>query len=810
MKGMRKISLGKGFRGVLNYCCTEGKAKIIGGNMSGKTARELAAEFGLARSLRPDVKKPVWHNSLRLPSGETLTDQKWEKIGDEYMEKMGFTDRHQRVYLLEEHPDGHHIHIAANRISLDGGLYLGKNENLESTRHIQDLEKSYGLQITKGRDELHPTKRKEKSLPKKNEMEMALRVGEQPTRLVLQSILDDALKGRPTTEMYFSNLENEGVIALPNVASTGRVSGLSYSFQGIALKGSDLGKKYGWAALIEGGIDYEQARDASIIAKQKARAFLGDDAGGHRYLEAPGSIIPGTVQSGIESGSDFESGNGFGIASERLGNDARNDQEGNRGNSQGGQGKCPSVECGRNYGRQSGSNDAEIAGSIQRGATHHRNCSEGEQPSRIAQDSGGSDFDLCSVNDGDACMDGKPAWANPSSNTRQQGSSGTDRQKLAPESLGLAKHIEHQLKAWGRFQKALCAKMYRVFWKDRDPKRTHPELHGGKDGPGASGTPHPIRGMQTKAAKEQQGERFWSPDEVAEAIRSGRFAAWNAKKMDMYIRPIDDEFHLIFIDDVRGTAGVKKIKADGYTPALVQESSDGNFQVVLRVPKHGSSEKGTPERIASNRLALNVNQKYGDAGAGRAEQNFRIPGYRNKKSGRKDFVTTIDWGNSSPGAVCERASLELENWRQTVKAEESEHAVIVTQERFTRQLLDLEAKATTPDLKKFAAIFRKWSARKSKHGGGANLSEIDFQAAKELLVVEKWTSERIGAAMLAASPAIEERKGTWTTGYISKTVAAVQKIISEEESPIEAGKSFLGSDQENGASAGLISFGLGK
>ncbi len=81
MKGMRKISRGNGFRGALDYVFDrEGgkeKGRLIGGNLSGATPKELAGEFGVVRRLRPGVKKPVWHNSLRLPAGETINDQRW-------------------------------------------------------------------------------------------------------------------------------------------------------------------------------------------------------------------------------------------------------------------------------------------------------------------------------------------------------------------------------------------------------------------------------------------------------------------------------------------------------------------------------------------------------------------------------------------------------------------------------------------------------------------------------------------------------------------------------------------------------------
>ncbi len=72
MKGMQKISRGKNFSGVVLYAlkpsshhkCTP---YVIGGNMDGSDAGDLIAEFDATKTLRPDVAKPVWHNSLRLP-----------------------------------------------------------------------------------------------------------------------------------------------------------------------------------------------------------------------------------------------------------------------------------------------------------------------------------------------------------------------------------------------------------------------------------------------------------------------------------------------------------------------------------------------------------------------------------------------------------------------------------------------------------------------------------------------------------------------------------------------------------------------
>ncbi|VFS63781.1 Uncharacterised protein [Kluyvera cryocrescens] len=111
MKGMQKIKRGKQFAGVVLYSLKSGSHHkitpyIIGGNMTGSTAAELISEFEGTRLLRPGVAKPVWHNSLRLPKGETLSVRQWAAFADDYMTRMGFTETHLRCYIMHDDSDG--------------------------------------------------------------------------------------------------------------------------------------------------------------------------------------------------------------------------------------------------------------------------------------------------------------------------------------------------------------------------------------------------------------------------------------------------------------------------------------------------------------------------------------------------------------------------------------------------------------------------------------------------------------------------------------------------------------------------------
>lgn len=276
---MQKISRGRGFRGALNYAFDRDSAdvepgRLLGGNMSGQDARQLAAEFGQVRKLRPDIERPVWHNALRLKRGETLTDAQWVEIADDYMKRMGFTEAHPRAYVLHDDADGQHIHIVASRVSAEGKVFLGQNENLASTRHIQALERDHGLTITKG-PTYDPDTNKlvmpEARRLKAGEVERAIRTGAEPPRQKLRQLIDAAKADRPTVAEFSRRLSTAGVGVLANVASTGRLNGFSFELDGVKFKASQLGDKYKWSQL-QKEINYDQTRDrAGLEERQLAR-----------------------------------------------------------------------------------------------------------------------------------------------------------------------------------------------------------------------------------------------------------------------------------------------------------------------------------------------------------------------------------------------------------------------------------------------------------------------------------------------------------------------------------------------------------
>lgn len=276
---MQKIRRGKNFVGVVLYALRPGShhkkdPKVIGGNIMGDAARDLIAEFNTTKTLRSDVVKPVWHNSLRLPKNEALTNSEWSEIADDYMARMGFSETHLRCYVLHDDADGQHIHIIASRIALvNGKLYLGKNENLISTRIIQQLEHDYSLTRTKGPKLVvspspaspYPKSKRKKS---RNEEMLEKRTGETCPKTIIQESLEALLSRRLSTTEFVTQLVSRNIRVVPNIASTGKMNGFSFEYQGIAFKASQLGKSYSWSAL-QNRLDYQPERDNDFLFSLK-------------------------------------------------------------------------------------------------------------------------------------------------------------------------------------------------------------------------------------------------------------------------------------------------------------------------------------------------------------------------------------------------------------------------------------------------------------------------------------------------------------------------------------------------------------
>ncbi len=264
-----KAVKGRGFRGALEYDLGKDHARVIDSNMTGNSLRELAAEFGEIRKLRPGLNKAVLHVSLSAAPGEHLTDRQWIDIARRYLQGM---DLEQNQYVLTRHldTDHEHVHLLANRIRFNGTVTSDSHDYRRQEALMRRIEHDLGLrQVALSRD-------CERRAASKGEIEEGLRTGCASTRQQLQQLCDAAMAECTGFAAYASRLMAVGVELVPVTQLEGtKLSGLSYRLDGVTMKGSDLGKRYSPAGLSKHGVDYDKERDFETVSRCLERGAPG-------------------------------------------------------------------------------------------------------------------------------------------------------------------------------------------------------------------------------------------------------------------------------------------------------------------------------------------------------------------------------------------------------------------------------------------------------------------------------------------------------------------------------------------------------
>ncbi|NET29964.1 relaxase/mobilization nuclease domain-containing protein [Okeania sp. SIO1I7] len=266
-----KITSGKNFKSIINYVFSPGdknkpdRADWIGGTLGSNSPQEMIKEFNTVQRLRPDIniKNPSWHCSLTLPKGEYLPDGQWSNLVDDFMDKMKFSKYNPYTIVRHNDTEFDHVHIIASKVPTIGPAWKDGREILRAIAATQELEKEYGLTQTPG------YRKRESARATYRERKKAENSGITPPRIQLQELIDEAVVGNPTAPEFAQRLEDAGVIVRAGIASTGRMGGFSFELDGLAFKGSKLGKAYGWGGLQKRGVNYDAERDAEGLERYR-------------------------------------------------------------------------------------------------------------------------------------------------------------------------------------------------------------------------------------------------------------------------------------------------------------------------------------------------------------------------------------------------------------------------------------------------------------------------------------------------------------------------------------------------------------
>ncbi len=195
----------------------------------------------------------VWHCSLTLhPDEPALSDEQWQKIAQDFMDEMEFTEASGRsparwiaVHHGTNKGGGDHIHIVANIVREDGTKVNTWNDYRRAQQACNKLEHKYGLAVVESREHQRGAIGETPS-----EQRAAARAGQPMTdKGILEIRMRAALTVAQTEAEYVRELRAQGVLVRPRYAHGGRDTITGYS---VALPDSEgtAGKWYGggWIA----------------------------------------------------------------------------------------------------------------------------------------------------------------------------------------------------------------------------------------------------------------------------------------------------------------------------------------------------------------------------------------------------------------------------------------------------------------------------------------------------------------------------------------------------------------------------------
>ena len=233
-----KIIKGTNFGGVVNYMLNkrEGEVKILQANgVRCSSSSDIAHDFNLQASMRPNVQKPVCHTILSFSASdaERLADEMMVKIANEYLAKMGYGDTQSLIvrHSDRQHP---HLHICINRIGNDGKTISDRNEKYRSTKICRELTERYDLTLGEGKKAVNRHRLR----------------GEDKLRYEIFDTIKAVLPQSQTWKDFVAELEQQGITTrFKTKGNTDVVQGIIFEKDGCSFRGSKIDRSCSFSRL---------------------------------------------------------------------------------------------------------------------------------------------------------------------------------------------------------------------------------------------------------------------------------------------------------------------------------------------------------------------------------------------------------------------------------------------------------------------------------------------------------------------------------------------------------------------------------
>ena len=229
----------------LEYVFREGKlGRILAlHNLCGETPKEIHEEMRLINNYNSRCKNKFLRIEIGIaPQDEPqMTFKALNRLALLFAKQMGLDD-HQWVAVTHKDTDNLHIHIIANRISLEGQVYDTTFVSNRAARVAEELSRKYGLTIAK---EVHSARPH-----RKVQADPARERTKQQVRNICYALLEKHRgKGLSGHSMFLYELYRSGVTIERMKNKQGKVYGLKFTYGDHSFKASEIGREFGYRTL---------------------------------------------------------------------------------------------------------------------------------------------------------------------------------------------------------------------------------------------------------------------------------------------------------------------------------------------------------------------------------------------------------------------------------------------------------------------------------------------------------------------------------------------------------------------------------
>ena len=276
---------GKSFKGCVSYVMHEGATLLEAEGVWAATKQDIIRSFAMQRSGRKEIKQPVGHIPIAFSpeDKERMTDDFMVKLAKEYMQEMGIRNT-QYIIVRHDNTENPHLHIVYNRINNNLKLISVNHDYKRNIKVCKKLKDKYKLTYGEGKENV---KREKLNDPDK-----------------IKYYIHDAIKSvlpscKNPADLRFS-LQKFGIeIDYKWKRTTNEIEGVSFRYENIAFKGSQVDRKFSF-----GNLKKQFEKNIEELKKQGREEYLRELAEQEAQKEAA-TRVASTKQNFVIKGVEL-------------------------------------------------------------------------------------------------------------------------------------------------------------------------------------------------------------------------------------------------------------------------------------------------------------------------------------------------------------------------------------------------------------------------------------------------------------------------------------------------------------------------